>query len=222
MEFEPREIVSTDWITILLVVCLVLVTASRYFFPKRFDQFAIIPFTNKYFLVQGKEDRITHPFHLLLFIAQLLSISLFILLLLDYSSDKDWLLDVPTYLQIFSFYTAFVLIKVNLEKIVGHAFGIEKLMDNYLFKKLTYRNYLALLVFAVILPFVYLTAPNNLTLLVVCVLLLGFNISSLIYIYRSFFGLILPNFFYFILYLCALEFAPYVILYKLMNNWGLM
>jgi len=215
-----REVVSTDWITILLVICFALYAVARAFYPRRFDQFAMLPVTNKYFLVHGKEDNIGHPFHLLLFVAQILLISLFILLSLDHLGWPEGGYNVMSFLQIAAFYTTFVLIKVNLEKIVGNAFGIDKLIDQYLFKKLSYRNYMALLVFGISVLVVYSAQPSTAILLVICALLAVFNISSLIYIYNSIFGLIIPNFFYFILYLCALEIAPYIILYKLLKDWS--
>lgn len=222
MELEPRQVFSKDWITILLMACFILYTAVRYFFPKRFEQFAILPFTNKYLKVQGKEDSIGHPFQMLLFISQVFSVSVFIFLFLSQAGSMEIRLNASVLLKIGSLYTAFVVIKINLERIIGSVFSIDRLIDDYLFKKLTYRNYLALLLFGINLLLIYLMTPGNTMLFIIFGIIIAFNISSLIYIYKTYFGLLLPNFFYFILYLCTLEISPYIILYKLMREWGLV
>jgi hypothetical protein len=53
-------------------------------------------------------------------------------------------------------------------------------------------------------------------LLLVCLInLIGFLTS-----FKNYQKLINPNFFYFLLYLCALEIGPYVLLYKVIREYN--
>ena len=215
MQFIERTIDSLDWITLCLVVCVLLYTAAKLAYPKRFQEFILLPLTNKYFLVQGRGEQIQHPFNLLLFATQIILVCLFIFLSLkglkpDLIADNPWL-----FIQICTGYVVFIFIKFCIEKIIGAVFSIDDLINSYLYQKLTYRNLLSILFFVACLILSYVAEPSEtLLLLIVGVVVLG-NCIALFYSYKTNGQLILSNFFYFILYLCALEISPYIILYKL-------
>jgi len=173
--------------------------------------------SNKYFLVQGKSDEIQHPFNILLFIAQVITMSLFIFLILrtlspEMPKNNPWL-----FLQICTGYTVFILVKFYVEKIIGSLFNMDTLINKYLYQKLSYRNLIAVLVFMGNLIFYYIITPSETGLLVFTLVLLALNGIALFYSYKTNGKLIMSNFFYFILYLCALEISPYIILYKVIT-----
>ena len=56
--------------------------------------------------------------------------------------------------------------------------------------------------------------PNKAIVLTFIILLTVINTIGLLTSYKSNLNLIKRDFFYFILYLCALEIGPYIILYK--------
>ena len=214
VEYISRNIESTDWVTLLLLGCLIIFALVKHFYSRRFDEFAMLPITNKYFLVQGRNTEIQHPFNILLFVAQVISISLLIYLLLktgetEAVADSKWL-----YVQICTIYTGFILAKYYIEKIIGVVFSIETVINNYLYQKLTYRNLIAILVFIANLVFFYVARPSQTSLLLFIAAIIVINGFSLFYSYKIHGNIILRNFFYFILYLCALEISPYLILYK--------
>ncbi len=213
MQYTERSIDYLDWITLFLLGCFVLLAIVKFLYPKRFEEFIELPINNKYFLVQGKSDEIQDPFNILLFVIQVVSVSLFIYLFFSEESKKNpWL-----FLQICTGYTVFVLVKSIIEKIIGNIFSIESIINGYLYQKLSYRNLLSLVVFIGNIVFFYLVKPNILTLLVFTAIIVLINIISLLYCYKNYRSLILSNFFYFILYLCALEISPYIVLYKALN-----
>ena len=214
MQYVERYTESIDWITIFLMGCFVLFTVVKYAYPKRFDEFILLPLNNKYFFVQGKNDDLKHPFNVILFAAQVISVSLFIFLLLnlkspDLKETNPWL-----FVQISTAYSFFVLIKFSIEKIVGSIFSIDDVINSYLYQKLSYRNLLGIIVFIGNLIFFYALEPSMIVILIFLSFLLILNCFALFNSYKTFRKLILGNFFYFILYLCALEIAPYLILYK--------
>ena len=80
MQNIHRTIESLDWITFILVGCMILVTVLRVVYPKRFDDFIKLPISNNYFLTKGKFEELKHPFSVLFFLIQVLTLSLFIFL----------------------------------------------------------------------------------------------------------------------------------------------
>ncbi len=204
-----------DWITFLLLGCLILYAVSKYLYPLRFQEFILLPITNKYFLVQGKNNEIQHPFNILLFVSQVISVSLLIYLIIKVSDPETIALNPWIYIQICTAYAAFILVKYYLEKIVSVVFSLEPLFNQYLYEKITYRNLLAVAVFLGNLVFFFIYEPTLTVLLVYLGILVTINAVSIFYSYKTNGKLILGNFFYFILYLCALEISPYFILYKL-------
>ena len=201
---------NLDWITVLLVSCFFLLAFIRFVYSKRFDEFINLPFSDKYFLVQGKNDALNHPFNVLLFLIQVVVISLFIYLFLYKRPDHDPLL----FVKIVLIYTVFLLVKMLIEKMVGALFSIEPLINNYLYHKLTYLNLFSLVLFLANILFFYMAEFTKTAIISIGLGVLILNIIFIFYSYRSHRSLIIGNFFYFILYLCTLEISPLVLLYK--------
>ena len=214
MQYLERHAESLDWATLLLLGCLVLFTAAKYFYPKRFQEFIMLPITNKYFLVQGRNDEIHHPFNLFLFVAQVISVSLFIYLCFRIYSPETIVNNPWLFVQISTAYAVFVLVKFVIEKIIGSIFSIDSLINSYLYQKLSYRNLLSIIFFMGNLIFFFLVEPTQSILFIFALAVLTLNSIALFYSYKTNGNVILGNFFYFILYLCALEISPYIILYK--------
>jgi hypothetical protein len=214
MIFLERHIESLDWITIILVGCFLLYAFSKALYPKRFQEFLLLPITNKYFLLQGKNDSLIHPFNILLFITQVFLVSLLIYLIINVLDPSKVQTNSWLYVQICTGYVVFYAVKFSFEKIIGAVFGIEKLINNYLYQKLSYRNLISIFIFIGNLVFFYVYTPSQLSIFVFMAIIVGVNAISLFSSYKSQRNLILRYFFYFILYLCALEISPYLLLYK--------
>jgi hypothetical protein len=108
----------------------------------------------------------------------------------------------------------FILIKVLLERLIGSLFTIDNLIDRYLFQKTSYKNFLGLLLIPINVILLFSITPNKTIILSAIILLAAINTIGLLTSYKSNLNLIKRDFFYFILYLCALEIGPYLILYK--------
>jgi hypothetical protein len=220
LDYINRDIISQDWITFLLVGCVILYAISKYFYPQRFQEFILLPITNKYFLVQGKNNEIRHPFNILLFVAQIISVSLFIYLVIKTADPAIVEANKWIYVQICTGYAGFILVKYYLEKIVSTVFRLEPLVNQYLYEKITYRNLLAIAIFLINLAFFYIFEPSLALLIIFFGILILINAVSMFYSYKTNGKMIFRNFFYFILYLCALEISPYFILYKVFIDGG--
>lgn len=214
LDFSARLIESSDWATYLLMACFVLIALSKYFYPKRFHEFFLLPINDQYFLAHGKNDELNHPFNMLLFVGQIICVSIFVYILFQVFNPTETHNNKWLFVQICTGYSVFVLIKFSLEKIIGNIFSLDEIINDYLFQKLSYRNLLGILFFIGNLFFLYAFPPSAIALGVFASVIALLNAIALLYSYKKKGKLILDNFLYFILYLCALEIAPYIIVYK--------
>ena len=210
MRYTNRIIESLDWVTLIMVGCILIIAILKVIYPKRFNDFIRLPVSNNYFLAKGKSEELRHPFSILLFVIQLISISLFVNLFFLEKGKANVLL----FLQILFVVFVFIIVKTSIEKMIGAIFSIEKVIDHYIYEKLSYRNFLSLLLIITNLIFYFSIKPDLNTLLILTGILFLVNMLILSYSYKNYRSLIFSNLFYFLLYICALEISPYLILYK--------
>jgi len=201
---------------VVLVGIFAILSITRYLYPKRFHEFLSLPLTDKFFKLRGKSSEIKHLFNVLLFVVQVLSISLFIYIYLSITDpslveENRWLI-----IQIGTGYTVFVLVKFLSEKIIAYIFNIEGTINRYLYEKLSYASLISLLVLIGNVVFVFTINPTKNVLITFATVMAGLYIVSLISSFKRNWVIILRHFFYFILYLCTLEIVPYIILYRLL------
>ena len=199
--------------------CIIITTAVKIAYPLRFQEFLKLPLSNKYFFVFGKNDPIYHLFNVLLFIPQAICVALLLYKVIAWQKPA-MLLDIPfLFVKILMSFVGFVVAKIILEKTVGIILNIENIIHQYVYQKLSYRNLMNVLLLILLFIVTYITPINKEIMLigkipVFCLLTVVINAIALFYSYKTNGKLIITNFFYFILYLCALEISPYIILYK--------
>ena len=191
---------------------------ARYSFPQRFSHFLMLFATDKYLLLKGKDPNISHPFNLLLFTINVISVSIFAFVFYKVFQQEPPERPKIVFLRIATAYATFVLLKFSLEKIIANILSIDRKVNHYLFYKLSYRNFIALLLLPFCMFFLYFEEPGTTTLYVFLAVILLMNLITLLSIYRKDTRYISGHWFYFILYLCALEIGPYFILYKLITK----
>jgi len=210
LRYTNRIIESLDWVTLIMVGCILIIAILKVIYPKRFNDFIRLPVSNNYFLAKGKFEELRHPFSILLFVIQLISTSLFVnLFFLEKGKANVFL-----FLQILFVVFVFIIVKTSIEKMIGAIFSIEKLIDHYIYEKLSYRNFLSLLLIITNFIFYFSIKPDLNILLILTGILFLVNMLILSYSYKNYRSLIFNNLFYFLLYICALEISPYLILYK--------
>ena len=193
----------------------VLLGITRFLYPRRFDEFLLLPVSDKYFKLQGKGYEAKHPFNVFLFAIQVLSFSMFLYLIAatyrpELAKENQWL-----FVQITTGFGAFILIKFISEKIIAYIMDMEALIDGYLYEKLNYMSLISLVVFVANIVFILAIKPAKIVILSVSIGVLVLYLIALISSFKRNWQSIMKHFSYFILYLCALEIAPYVILYQL-------
>lgn len=211
-----RAVVSNEMFTILLMVGLVFVALAKVLHAKRFDNFIYLPGNSKYLLIHTRDQKFFDRFDALLFVNLIISISIFICICFEvFNGSLDYSLDFM--LKILVAVTSFILIKVLVERLLGSVFEIDPIIENYLFQKTSYKNYFGLLLIPINALFIYTFEPNKTVIFSVFGVFFILILMGLVVSFKVHQNALRQNMFYFILYLCALEIAPYIILIKLLQ-----
>ena len=208
----PRIVNSSDWAIGLFVLSLLLIVITRTVFPVRFAEFIKLGVSDKYLKIYRDNNPILNWFNLSLFAVQIISVSFFILLLLDAFTPLPKTNGVG-FIRIATVVTTFVLSKYIFEKIIAICFSIEEVADHFNNFKLSFRMYGSMLLLPVVAG-LYFTDYVNVTLLtILCIAAVIINLGTYFFIIKSFQNVFTNKLFYFILYLCTLEIAPYYFMY---------
>ena len=198
---------------------MVFIAAAKFLYSSRFNDFIEIIINSNYLKIYLKDQKFINAFDGLLFINLTISISIFVILSLINLENNIQEQSLYLYYKLFIAIGSVLIIKVLLDRLIGSLFEIDELMNDYLFQKITYKNYLGLILLPINILFIFVIVPTSSLIFVVITLLFIVNFMGFLESLKSHLSLIKSNLFYFILYLCALEIAPYLILYKiLMNN----
>ena len=214
---QPRILEHRDWATYLFVFSFVLIAITKTAFETRFSEFLKILVTDKYIKVYKDTSHLISGFTILLFIVQIISFSFFIQLVLNffgYVSKTDWII----FIRIFTFFGIFVLSKFLIEKIVATIFNIEEFAEQFNLQKVSYRTFIGLILLPINIYLFYNNTPTNILIYCTIAVILIIYLFSYLVSLKIYQNLLIGKLFYFILYLCALEIAPYYFMYYLITK----
>jgi hypothetical protein len=214
---QPRILEPKDWATYLFVFSFVLIAISKTAFETRFSEFLRILVSDKYIKVYKDTSHLMSGFTILLFIVQIISFSFFIQLVLTsfgYVSKTDWII----FIRIFTFFGIFVLSKFLIEKIVATIFNIEEFAEQFNLQKVSYRTFIGLILLPINIYLFYNNTSSHILIYFTIAIILIINLFSYLVSLKIYQNLLIGKLFYFILYLCALEIAPYYFIYYLITK----
>lgn len=209
---HPRIVENREWATILFVLSFATIAMTRSVFANRFTDFANLIFSDKFMKVYKDSSHLKSGFTIALFLVQVISIAFFIQLSLasyGYISKTDWV----KFIQIITLLFYFILSKYLIDKIIGTAFDIEEFVDQFNLQKVNYRSYIGLIILPINVILYYYNVLSRNAILIIIPILLITNIITYIVLIKTNHKIIFSKMFYFILYLCALEIAPYYFIY---------
>jgi len=213
IDFTPRLISSGDWATLLFILSLALLTVNKNVFSVRFHDYIRLVYSDKYLKIYKDPSNLMSWFTISMFFIQLISFSFIVHIALsdlNYSSLNSFI----DFLRIFNFLTFFILSKYLIEKIIAIFFKIEDFVEQYNLIKVNFRTYLGFLLLPVSM-FLFYSKNQELNIIyIVLLIVLITNVIMYSVILKNHQKFILKHILYFILYLCALELAPYLIIYK--------
>lgn len=197
-------------ILLILIFMLIIKWNKTNYFFSYVNSFYSMSFFNKKF----SEKRRIELSEVFIFLSSLLGLSFFLYVI---SENSDF--NIIPYLQIFLLLLIFLLSKYLIEKMIGDLFEIDPLINKYLFFKQGILSWISLFIlfpFGLLIYFQNIEHSLFVTLVIALVILL-YTTKLLIYA-LSYQKHILAYWFYFILYLCVFEIAPYLILFKMFNT----
>ena len=189
-----------------------IIALTKSMYENRFEDFTKLIFSDKYTRIYRDSSNLMSIFSISLFFVQIISFSFFILILLSrfgYGAKTDWIL----FIQIFTFIIYFILSKFLIEKIIATTFGIEELVEQFNLQKVTYRTYVGLLLLPVDIILYYYDPFTKHTPPLFLYTIIALNVLLYVYSIKNYRKEIFSKLFYFILYLCTLEIAPYYFMY---------
>ena len=164
MDFIVREIPSLDWLTLIIISCLGLLLTTKLMNPIRFNHFVMLITTNQFITLNPKANKISTPFNLTLLGFQIISVSLFLYLCWSSFELPNQFSNSKLYFVIMGFYGVLLIFKIIIEKIVGIIFALDTVIEEYLFYKVSYRNFLGLLVLPINILFIYAFQPHKIVI----------------------------------------------------------
>ncbi|MFS4494243.1 DUF4271 domain-containing protein [Maribacter sp. 2308TA10-17] len=214
MEPILRNIENIDWITVLIFGSLLLIVIAKNTFYNRFLNFIILPFNNKYIFMYNKKEKLMNWFHIFFTIFQVVNFSLFLYLSWRafFGTLEDPELNQYMYPILLGSLLLFLILKVLLQLGNGFIFNSNKIISELVFKKVSYLNHSGLVMFLANIVLSYIFKDSKAVVYLTFFLILLINGIGWVVLLRNHQKFIVSNFFYFILYLCALEIAPWVII----------
>ncbi len=221
MEPMTRITQQVDWITLALLISIIILVVAKTLFQTRFFNFIILPFNNKYITLYSKKDRLIHGFHILMIAFLLLNLSLYIALCSTIFTGNPEYTQPLFAIAIFGLLTLFIIAKGLLQLSNGIVFDKEEVVSDLIFRKLSYMNYSGLVMFLANVFLTYINRESREIVFVSLFFILAVNSIGFFTLIKHYQKLISNYFFYFILYLCALEIAPLVIIASYLKETGI-
>lgn len=212
MEAISRSMPTLDWITLVIFLSLLFLAIAKSFFYSRFLNFMILPFNNKYIFMYIKKDRLFNGFQVFFTLFQLLNFALFIYqgsaALMQANANPS----PVTFLVILGVLLLYFLLKIVVQMINGFVFNNGRVISELIFKKISYFNYGGIVMLLANCMLAYISADSQLVVYTAVFIILIINVAGWITLIKNNQKLFTSYFFYFILYLCALEIAPLVLI----------
>lgn len=214
-----RNYITHEWFTIFTIIGLFTIVVAKYVNTLRFYDFINVIGNSKYLKIYVKDQKFIDQFDSFLFVNLSLSLSVFIYFTYTtFVSPLDF--ELVSFLKLLFAVSTIIIIKTLLERLIGSLFEIDGLIDHYLFQKTTFKNYSGLIFLVANLFLIYTSSYIEYIIIITFSLVCIINLIGFLSSFKSHQKLINPNFFYFLLYLCALEIGPYVLLYKVITEYN--
>ncbi|MCM4166834.1 hypothetical protein KCTC52924_01688 [Arenibacter antarcticus] len=212
MEAILRNPTTADWITLILFSSILFMVLAKNLFYSRFLNFIILPFNNKYIFMYNKKDKLFNWFNIFITGFQILNLSLFLFFINEVFFTPVEKHAVETYGAILLGLIVFLMLKLFFQLSNGFIFNSKSTISEIVFKKLSYLNYSGIIMLLANLALNFIFPGSKTVVFTSILLILLINIMGWATALRNHQNFIASNFMYFILYLCALEIAPIILI----------
>ncbi len=213
---EERMVFSPDWVTILFLIVVLLLAAIKYNFNDRLSAMMSLIYSEKYFTEYAKTKPVLfNGYNILFFFVFFITFSLLIYYGLNAFLNPVFLIDLTYFGKILLGLFIFLIFRIATGALLSIVFEVKE--DYMLFSLVKISNLYFISIFT--LPILLLVAYANTKYYKILIgLAIGF--ALILFLVRYFRALQndrinFTSIFYLFLYLCALEIAPFILVYKL-------
>lgn len=214
-EAVERVFDTHDWITILLLLVIAMIIYAKLRRPERFQKLQTLLLNNNYINDYSKATpMIFNGFNIVFYFIMIVVVSLLLFVAINQYNDGMSTYSVNYFFLIFLYVFAFIVVRSVIGFLLGVLFEKEKEQQYFTFLKISYlSNFSLILVPLLVLNFYIRLNWYSNALIIFAFLLFLYYYGLLV---KNNQKLIFNKLFYFILYLCALEIAPFIIIYNLL------
>jgi len=217
--FEAEEIIRQNnyWITLVFFCIFLILAILKKTFNDRFNHTSVLFFSKKYLSIYFNKEK-SNVFILyqgLFFLVQVLTFSLLFYYLWGYFNPSVGVVNLSMFLFVVAGVCFYFGARYFIGLFLATIFDFSRFFKRLVYEKISYNNNLTLWVLPFLLALTY-SLKNQVYIIKITfiffLLLVLFRYVMLLVNNKK---LIFNNLFYFILYLCALEIVPLVIILKL-------
>ena len=212
-----REVISNDGYVLCALLSLLLLLIVKILHSRRLIDFLGFLGNSNYLRIYLKDHSFFDSFDVLLFFNFCLNATAF-----GYIAYEALVGDVEMIGSVF--FTAFglialgIVLKIGFELLIGFVFDLYKPLNVLTFQQISSINFAGVLLLPMNALLVFYLNFEKSAVLIVVLLVLFVLILGVVKTIQSNLKLILSNFLYFILYICTLEFGPYIIIYNYLSQ----
>ncbi|SFS39568.1 protein of unknown function [Lutibacter maritimus] len=219
--FEATKIISqnNDWMAFVFLIILFLLTLNKLFFNDRILHTSTLFLQKRFLLIYYNKEKsvVFNLFQVIFFLIKILVISLIAYHINVFFKIYENINGLKGYSILLGGVVIYFLFHYLIGAFIAETLNFGKIYNKIVYEKISYFNNLILWVLPFLIIYTYTHSFNTFffnILFFLSLLLLAIRYGLLLYNNKN---LIFNNIFYFILYLCALEIAPFVIILKLTN-----
>ena len=213
---QERIVFSPDWLTIVFLVILLLIAVIKNNFSEQLSSLFSLLYSDKYYSDFGKvKPLIWNNFNILFFLIFILVSAVMIYYSLNAYVNDSFRFDLGYFLKILAGVLIYLVLRYTFEVILSSLFEIFEEYKFFSFVKLSNLFLISVYLLPVLLFITYVNSSQYVifigaALIFLALVILFKYIKALQYDRINF-----SNIFYLFLYLCALEIAPIILIYKL-------
>ena len=207
-----REFFITNWYFLFITVGLFCCVVAKVVQPKKFINLIQIPFNNQYF-IKAKDQSLFEGSSVLLLLNYLLMLGMLIYFSFLYFFD-DFTYSTVQLIVLFFALLIFHILKMFFEIFLSWIFDIKSIIKVYIFHKSAFLKQIGIMLIPLLLLLIFGGFNQKIMIPSIIVIFCLIKLISFLIVLRKNQNHIISHFFYFLLYLCALEIAPYILIYK--------
>jgi len=211
-----RSLFSKDWITVILLLVLIFITISKFYYNERFTKLFSLLYSEKYYTDFLKtKPFLFNLFHFFLFLVLLLNLSLLVYFSFETFKPDKYSLELSFFIQVVIAVLLYFLIRYIIGYLLGIVFDVSESQRHFTFLKISNLSMISMLYFPLLILMSYSTITLRKFLITFSLIFILILLFSRYYVMLKNERLNFNKLFYLILYLCALEIAPFIVIYKM-------